>query len=236
MRTGFVVAGAGLLTLASSLVITPIANATAPPPKLRITSNTTAVAGTTVEFEADCYGTPSRVTSPGLVAPVALEAKASPVFVGQGRAGARSGHFTASFTCSASSDLPAASGTATVEFTVTCSSPAASNPANPRTPTVVPPLQSPTVVQPPAPAVAKPPASPTVANPPTSPTVAAPPPTSLPTSRPTVLPTGPSATSVERPSTAAPKTPASCAAGQPPQVTITPKGAPETGDGSTATS
>ncbi len=196
MRRNIVAVGAGLLALGTTLLITPVASATAPPPTLRVSSDT-VLAGQTVEFHGTCYGKASELTSPGLAAPVALEATGSPDYVGRGRAGNRPGHFTASFECSASSSLPAASGTATVEFTVVCSAP------------------SPTTTT-------KPPHTTSTSEPTASPTTE--PPTAT-TSNPTVAPAGLTSCS-----------PAGTTAPHRPQVTVKPKGAPETGDGSTATS
>lgn len=204
MRTKIVAAGAGLLALGATLLITPVAGATAPPPTLGVSPDT-VLAGQTVEFHATCYGTPSELTSPGLAAPVALEAKGSPDFVGRGRAGNRPGHFTASFKCSASSSLPAASGTATVEFTVVCAPP-------PMT------TSKPSSTPPPTTSTSEPTSSP---EPSTTTTSKSPDGSVAPAASTSCSPTG----------TTAPTT-----APQRPQVAVKPKGAPETGDGSIATS
>ncbi|GAB2998016.1 hypothetical protein LWP59_19735 [Amycolatopsis acidiphila] len=118
---------AGLLAIAGGLVTAPVASATAPPPTLRV-GPSTVLAGQTVKFSAYCAGNASEVTSPGLAAPVSLSKG-----FGYGRAGARPGHYTASFTCSGSGG-PVGNGTATAEFAVVCSVPT----TKPTTPTSTP--------------------------------------------------------------------------------------------------
>ncbi len=114
-----IVAGAGLLAMTAGVLIAPQASATAPPPKLAV-SPAKVAPGQALDFVVSCYGTPETVKSAGLADAVKLTPKGSPDFVGQGRAGTATGRFKASFYCHGSPGLPAASGTATVEFEVVC--------------------------------------------------------------------------------------------------------------------
>lgn len=113
-------AGASLLVVAAGVLIAPAAEATAPPPHLWVSPAKVAPGGA-LEFTASCYGTRTKVTSPGLAAPVELKSRPvtgnEPPYAGTGHAGSKPGHFTAAFHCDGGS-LPAASGTATVEFDV----------------------------------------------------------------------------------------------------------------------
>jgi hypothetical protein len=127
MKKTTLLVSAGLLALAGGLATAPVASATAPPPTLKA-SPSTVLAGQTLEFSATCYGNASQVSSPGLAAPVTLSDGA-----GHGKAGARPGHYTASFTCSGSGG-PAGNGTATAEFTIVCSLPT-TKPTPPKTTT-----------------------------------------------------------------------------------------------------
>jgi len=200
-----ITAGAGLLALGTTLFIGPTAGATAPPPYLHVTP-TTVQAGGALEFLASCYGNRTEVTSPGLAAPVVLEPNSGSGagYPGQGRAGQRPGHFTASFTCSGG-PTQFADGTATAEFTVVCT------PVTPSPTSTAPPTTS-------VPSSSNPPSSePPSGNPPSSSTPAASPTTSS--------------------ADVAPAASVSCSApgsAPAPQVRIVPRGAPETGDGSTA--
>jgi hypothetical protein len=116
-----IVASAGLLAMAAGVLIAPQAAATAPPPKLSV-SPATLAPGQALTFTASCYGTPGPVKSAGLAESVELKGT-SPGFTGQGRAAGSLGKFKASFYCTGGPNLPAASGTATVEFTVACPAP-----------------------------------------------------------------------------------------------------------------
>ncbi|MEC3981575.1 hypothetical protein [Amycolatopsis sp. H20-H5] len=166
MRTRTLVIQAGLLAVAGGLVFVPVASATAPPPHLTVSPSAVAP-GQALEFSASCYGRPDELTSPGLAAAVTLTGSSSS-FVGHGRAGRRPGHFRASFYCKGDTGLPAASGTATVEFDVVCDAP-----------------KPPTSSQTPAPAVA--PAAP--ASP--AGTCGTPPPTKTPSPQPKPTKPGP---------------------------------------------
>lgn len=129
-----IAAGAGLLAMAAGVLIAPQAAATAPPPKLSV-SPATLAPGETLAFTASCYGTPGPVRSAGLAEVVELKGSSS-TFTGQGRAAAVVGRFKASFYCTGAPNLPAASGTATVEFTVACPPPPSSTkPTKPTSPT-----------------------------------------------------------------------------------------------------
>lgn len=109
-----------MLVVAAGVLIAPAAEATAPPPHLWV-SPAKVAPGQALEFTASCYGTRTKVTSPGLAAPVELASRPvtgnEPPYAGTGRAGSKPGHFVASFYCDGGS-LPAASGTAKVEFDV----------------------------------------------------------------------------------------------------------------------
>ncbi|KZB82248.1 hypothetical protein AVL48_09990 [Amycolatopsis regifaucium] len=118
-----IVAGAGLLAMTAGVLIAPQAAATAPPPKLWVSSGKVAP-GQALDFTASCHGTRTAVTSPGLAGPVTLEVQPGSgnqaPYLGHGKAGAKIGKFQASFHCDGGPNLPAASGTATVEFEVAC--------------------------------------------------------------------------------------------------------------------
>ena len=117
-----ILAGAGALAVGAGVLFAPMAAATAPPPHLWV-SPAKLSPGKALEFTASCYGTRTNVTSAGLVAPVELKSRPvtgnEPPYAGSGVAGARPGHFTASFHCDGGS-IPSATGTATVEFDIVC--------------------------------------------------------------------------------------------------------------------
>lgn len=128
-----IVAGAGLLAMTAGVSLAPQASATAPPPKLWI-SPAKVAPGQALEFTASCYGTRTAVTSPGLTGPVALQVQPGSgnqaPYIGHGKAAGKTGKFKASFQCDGGPNLPAASGTATVEFEIVC--------LPPKTPTTSP--------------------------------------------------------------------------------------------------
>ncbi|MGW4828640.1 hypothetical protein ACWEOG_13745 [Amycolatopsis japonica] len=117
-----IVAGAGLLAMTAGVFLAPQASATAPPPKLSV-SPAKVAPGQALDFSASCHGTPTAVTSPGLTGPVTLSAQAGAAYTGNGKAAGRTGKFKASFRCDGGPNLPAASGTATVEFEIVCPPP-----------------------------------------------------------------------------------------------------------------
>ncbi|WP_143267718.1 hypothetical protein [Amycolatopsis alba] len=114
------VAGAGLLAMTAGVFLAPQASATAPPPKLWV-SPAKVAPGQALEFTASCYGTRTAVTSAGLTGPVTLQpGSGTAPYVGHGKAAGKIGKFKASFHCDGGPNLPAASGTATVEFEIAC--------------------------------------------------------------------------------------------------------------------
>lgn len=206
-RPGILLGGATMLALAGGVLAAPTAGATAPPPTLNV-SPTTVQTGGTLSFSATCYAsTLSAVTSPGLVAPVHLSG--SPQAAGTGKAVAKPGKYTASFTCSGPGPAtpPYASGTATVEFTVVC-----------------PPSTPPTTSKPPTGTPNPPTSSP---NPPT---------TSQPTETSQPAQGGGTPQGSTKSCGGSTGTGGTGSSGSSkPQVQVAPKGAPETGDGSEAT-
>ncbi|WP_410656392.1 hypothetical protein [Amycolatopsis sp. lyj-112] len=191
-----IVASAGLLAMVAGVFIAPQAAATAPPPKLSV-SPAKVAPGQALRFTASCYGNVSAVTSPGLAGPVTLYKS----FIGDGKAGGKTGKFKASFHCDGGPNLPAASGTATVEFEVVClptTPPSSTKPSNTK------PLSS-----------TKPPSSSST------------PPSSAPSSSP--APSSSSRAIVPAALTKPCGTPP--APDKKPQVKVTPKGAPQTGGG-----
>ncbi|MEV6912333.1 hypothetical protein [Amycolatopsis sp. NPDC051071] len=129
-----IVAGAGLLAMTAGVILAPQAAATAPPPKLWV-SPAKVAPGQSLEFTASCYGTRTAVTSPGLTGPVTLDVQPGSgnqaPYIGHGKAVAKTGKFKASFHCDGGPNLPAASGTATVEFEIVCLPPTTSPTAPP---------------------------------------------------------------------------------------------------------
>ncbi len=200
-----IVAGAGLLAMTAGVILAPQAAATAPPPKLSV-SPATVAPGQALEFTASCYGTRTAVTSPGLTGPVTLEVQPGSgnqaPYIGHGEAGAKTGKYQASFHCDGGPNLPAASGTATVEFEIVC----------------LPPSTTPTA----PPSSSKPPSSSEPPSSSQSPSSSRPPSSSqAPSSSRAVVPaalTKPCGTPLSSP-------------GKKPQVKVTPKGAPQTGGG-----
>ncbi|WP_123798271.1 hypothetical protein [Amycolatopsis keratiniphila] len=125
-----IVAGAGLLAMTAGVFLAPQASATAPPPKLSV-SPAKVAPGQALHFTASCHGTRTAVTSPGLTGPVTLSAQSGATYDGRGKAAGRTGKFKASFRCDGGPNLPAASGTATVEFEIVCPPPTTTTPTEP---------------------------------------------------------------------------------------------------------
>ncbi len=142
-----IVAGAGLLAMTAGVILAPQASATAPPPKLWV-SPAKVAPGQALEFTASCYGTRTAVTSAGLTGPVTLQVQPGSgnqaPYIGHGDAAGKTGKYKASFHCDGGPNLPAASGTATVEFEIVC--------LPPTTPPTAPPSSSkpPSSSQPPS--------------------------------------------------------------------------------------
>ncbi|MBB5855049.1 hypothetical protein ACFQ05_17200 [Amycolatopsis umgeniensis] len=196
-----IVVGAGLLAMTAGLCLAPQASATAPPPKLWV-SPATVAPGQALEFTASCYGTRTEVTSAGLTGPVTLQVQSGSgnqaPYIGHGKAVGKTGKYKASFHCDGGPNLPAASGTATVEFEIVC----------------LPPTATPTA----PPSSSKPPSS-----------SSRPPSSSQPPSSSSAPPGSSSRAVVPAALTKPCGTPP--APGRKPQVKVTPKGAPQTGDG-----
>ncbi|WP_208635976.1 hypothetical protein [Amycolatopsis thailandensis] len=204
-----IVAGAGLLAMTAGVVIAPQASATAPPPKLWV-SPAKVAPGQALEFTASCYGTRTAVTSPGLAGPVTLENRPGSgnqaPYLGHGKAAGKVGKFKASFHCDGGPNLPAASGTATVEFEIVC------------LPATTPPSNTP-------PSSSKPPSSsnpPSSSKPPSS--SSEPPSSSQSSSEGAVVPAA-----LTKPCVT--PSPGGTSPGKTPQVKVKPAGAPQTGGG-----
>ncbi|WP_181771681.1 hypothetical protein [Amycolatopsis pittospori] len=197
-----IVAGAGLLAMTAGVFLAPQAAATAPPPKLWVSSAKVAP-GQALEFTASCHGTRTAVTSPGLAGPVTLVVQSGSgnqaPLIGHGKAAGKTGKFKASFHCDGGPNLPAASGTATVEFEIVCLPT-----TTPTTPPTAPPSSG------------KPPSS---SEPPSS--SSAPSSSPAPSSSRAVVPAALTKSCGTPPSSP----------GKTPQVKVTPKGAPQTGGG-----
>ncbi|GAB3708962.1 hypothetical protein GCM10027598_13810 [Amycolatopsis oliviviridis] len=201
-----IVAGAGLLAMTAGVFLAPQASATAPPPKLWV-SPAKVAPGQALEFTASCYGTRTAVTSAGLTGPVTLEGRPGSgnqaPYLGHGKAAGKIGKYKASFHCDGGPNLPAASGTATVEFEIAC------------LPPTTPPSSTP-------PSSSKPPSS---SEPPSS--------SSKPPSSQSKPPGSgaPSSSAGDVVPAALTKPCGTPSPGKTPQVKVTPKGAPQTGGG-----
>ncbi|WP_167369602.1 hypothetical protein [Amycolatopsis orientalis] len=200
-----IVAGAGLLAMTAGVLLAPQAAATAPPPKLWV-SPAKVAPGQALEFTASCYGTRTAVTSDGLAGPVTLEVQPGSgnqaPYIGHGKAAGKTGKFKASFHCDGGPNLPAASGTATVEFEIAC------------LPPTTPPSSTP-------PSSSKPPSS---SEPPSSSSV--PPSSGAPSSSP-----APSSSRAVVPAALTKPCGTPPSPGKTPQVKVKPAGAPQTGGG-----
>ncbi|EMD22121.1 hypothetical protein [Amycolatopsis azurea] len=206
-----IVAGAGLLAMTAGVFLAPQASATAPPPKLWV-SPAQVAPGQTLEFTASCYGTRTAVTSTGLTGPVTLEVQSGSgnqaPYIGHGKAASSVGKYKASFHCDGGPNLPAASGTATVEFEIVC------------LPPTTPPSSTPPSSSKPPSSSSKPPSS---SQPPSS----SPPPSSgAPSSK-----AGNAAPAAMTKPCGTPPSPGGTSPGKTPQVKVKPAGAPQTGGG-----